>query len=151
MGIVTIKENVSTIEDQTYTANGFTLGNDTANQTLSFTTESGDIAFNSGTASGFTQSGSGLAVSISHSGGTVSGLSGSGLNYSVTDQSVGNSGFSGFSSGGILSDMNRFLSEIDRFDLAANDVSIDYRQVGNGSGSMDVICIDYDGDGNCNF
>ena len=76
----------------------------------------------------------------------VSGLSGSGLNYSVTDQSVGNSGVS---SGGILSDMNRFLSEIDRFDLAANDVSIDYRQVGNGSGSMDVICIDYDGSGNC--
>jgi hypothetical protein len=32
-----------------------------------------------------------------------------------------------------------------------NDVSIDYRQVGNGGGSMDVICIDYDGSGNCKF
>jgi hypothetical protein len=66
----------------------------------------------------------------------------------LTDQSVGDSRVS---SGQILSEINRFLSEIDRFGLAANDVSIDYRQVGNGGGSMDVICIDYDGSGNCKF
>ncbi|MBT8562848.1 filamentous hemagglutinin N-terminal domain-containing protein [Polynucleobacter paneuropaeus] len=87
VGTVTIKENVSTTGDQTYTAKGFTLGNGTANQTLSLTTQTGNIAFNAGSSggSGFTPAGSGLIVSIFNSGGTVSGLSGSGLNYSVTD------------------------------------------------------------------
>jgi hypothetical protein len=151
LGVISIEGNVSTTEDQTYTANSFTLGNGTANQILRFTTESGDITFNSGsTGSGFTQSGSGLTVDISKSGGTVSGLDGKGLTIIEANQSVGNSGFSSVSSGQILSEINRFLSEIDRFGLAANDVSIDYRQVGNG-GSMDVICIDYDGSGNCKF
>ena len=87
VGTVTIKENVSTTGDQTYTAKGFTLGDGTANQTLSLTTQTGNIAFNAGSSSGsgFTPAGSGLIVSIFNSGGTVSGLSGSGLNYSVTD------------------------------------------------------------------
>ncbi|QWD07055.1 filamentous hemagglutinin N-terminal domain-containing protein [Polynucleobacter paneuropaeus] len=87
VGTVTIKENVSTTGDQTYTAKGFTLGNGTANQTLSLTTQTGNIAFNAGSSSGsgFTPAGSGLIVSVFNGGGTVSGLSGSGLNYSVTD------------------------------------------------------------------
>jgi YDG domain len=88
VGRVTIKENVSTTGDQTYTANGFTLGNGTANQALSLTTETGNIAFNAGSSSGsgFTQAGSSLNVGVFNGGGTVAGLSNSGLNYTVTNK-----------------------------------------------------------------
>jgi hypothetical protein len=105
VGTVTIKENVSTTGDQTYTAKGFTLGNGTANQTLSLTTQTGNIAFNAGSSggSGFTPAGSGLIVSIFNSGGTVSGLSGSGLNYSVTDTTASASSSSTTSTSNLIS------------------------------------------------
>jgi hypothetical protein len=93
VGTVTIAENISTVGDQTYTANSFTLGNGTSNQSLDLTTENGNIAFNRGssTGSGFTQGGSGLTVGISNAGGTVSGLSGQGLAVNVINRSASES------------------------------------------------------------
>ena len=142
MGIVTIKENVSTTGDQTYTAKGFTLGNGTVNQTLSLTTQTGNIAFNAGSSSGsgFTPAGSGLIVSIFNGGGTVSGLSGSGLNYSVTDTtasassssttSTSNSTSAPYSDGGALQNSfnNEFMqlaSEI-MYDQSGGSVTVGF-------------------------
>ena len=142
VGIVTIKENVSTTGDQTYTAKGFTLGNGTVNQTLSLTTQTGNIAFNAGSSSGsgFTPAGSGLIVSIFNGGGTVSGLSGSGLNYSVTDTtasassssttSTSNSTSAPYSDGGALQNSfnNEFMqlaSEI-MYDQSGGSVTVGF-------------------------
>ena len=112
VGTITIKENISTTGDQTYTANGFTLGNGTTNQTLDLTTQSGNIAFNSGSGlgSGFTQGGSGLIVSLTTGGGSVSGLSGSGLNYHVTDTTASNSSSSSTSSSSASSSLANVLA-----------------------------------------
>jgi len=87
LGTVTIKNNISTTGDQTYTANNYVLGDGSSNQTLALSTQSGNITFNVGTSSGagFTPAGSGLFLDIFNGGGTVSGLSGSGLKYSITD------------------------------------------------------------------
>lgn len=93
LGTVTLKESISTIGDQTYTAKSFTLGDGTSNQVLDLTTQTGNIAFYAGTSSGsgFTTAGSGLTIGIFNGGGTVSGLSGSGLNYSVTNINIASS------------------------------------------------------------
>jgi hypothetical protein len=93
VGTVTIAENISTVGDQTYTANSFTLGNGTSNQALNLTTENGNIAFNRGSSagSGFTQGSSGLTIGISNAGGTVSGLSGQGLTVSMTNRNASTS------------------------------------------------------------
>jgi hypothetical protein len=120
VGTVTIKENISTTGDQTYTANSFTLGNGTTNQTLNLTTESGNIAFNSGSrvGSGFIQGGSGLIVGITNGGGTVSGLAGSGLNYNITDTSLRaasastSSASTSSSSGALQNSFNREFAQL---------------------------------------
>ncbi|MBT8607988.1 filamentous hemagglutinin N-terminal domain-containing protein [Polynucleobacter paneuropaeus] len=87
LGTVTIKDNISTTGDQTYTANNYVLGDGSSNQTLALSTKTGNITFNVGTSSGagFTPAGSGLFLDIFNGGGTVFGLSGSGLNYGITD------------------------------------------------------------------
>ncbi|OIN03681.1 hypothetical protein A9236_01960 [Polynucleobacter sp. QLW-P1DATA-2] len=148
VGTVTIKENVSTTGDQTYTAKGFTLGDGTANQTLSLTTQTGNIAFNAGisSGSGFTPAGSGLIVSIFNSGGTVSGLSGSGLNYSVTDTtasassssttSMSNLTFAQYSSGGAL--QNSFNNE---FTQLASEIMYDQSGGSVTVGSPSEACV----------
>jgi hypothetical protein len=43
------------------------------------------------------------------------------------------------------------LSEINRFEFAANDVLIDQRKVGNGGSGIGVNCVNYDEKGNCKF
>ena len=148
VGTVTIKENVSTKGDQTYTAKGFTLGNGTANQTLSLTTQTGNIAFNAGSSggSGFTPAGSGLIVSIFNSGGTVSGLSGSGLNYSVTDTTASASSSSTtstsnltsaqYSTGGAL--QNSFNNE---FTQLASEIMYDQSGGSVSVGSPSEACV----------
>ena len=148
VGTVTIKENVSTTGDQTYTAKGFTLGNGTANQTLSLTTQTGNIAFNAGSSggSGFTPAGSGLIVSIFNSGGTVSGLSGSGLNYSVTDTTASASSSSTtstsnltsaqYSTGGAL--QNSFNNE---FTQLASEIMYDQSGGSVSVGSPSEACV----------
>ena len=82
VGTVTIQSNVTTVGDQIYTANNYILGNGAANQTLDFSASSGNIVFNKGISGAFV-AGVGLNVNLSVNGGTVSGFSGSGLNYQV--------------------------------------------------------------------
>jgi hypothetical protein len=136
-GTISLLGDVTTLNNQEYTAQTITIGSNSLPRDYIFTSNEGEVIFNAGA--------SNVAPTV------ALGSSFTKANYAtsnLTNQSVGNSGVS---SGEILSEINRFLSEIDRFGLAANDISIDYRQVGNGGGSMDVICIDYDGSGNCKF
>ena len=85
IGNIGVMANVTTAGNQAYTANEMTLGDSTLpTATLTFTTKGGVITFNIGSGSG---SGNGISsnsnspVGFALQGGSVVGLSGSGLSY----------------------------------------------------------------------
>ena len=98
------------------------------------TTQTGNIAFNAGSSggSGFTSAGSGLTVGIFNGGGTVSGLSGSGLNYSVTDRTASASSSSSTnnsnaSTGALQNAFNHELTQLAfevSYDLSGGSVTV---------------------------
>jgi hypothetical protein len=90
-GAISIRENVSTVGDQIYTANNFILGNGQVNQMQEFIATSGSIVFNSGipAASGGVSQYNGVgSASFLASNGQVSGV---GSMYQVVDKNTNSS------------------------------------------------------------
>ena len=83
IGAVNILAGVTTSGNQTYTANAINLGNSAQpNATQIFTTSGGVITFNIGAAAGGGISNAGIApVGFALNGGSLVGISGSGLSY----------------------------------------------------------------------
>jgi hypothetical protein len=129
LGNISLAGNVTTLGNQEYTADQITVGtNLAADYTL--TSVEGRVIFN-------TSAGANVAPTIE-----------AGSSYRIIDTYTSNLSNQSSGSNGISSAL--VLSEINRFGMAANDVSIAYRKVGNGGSSMEITCVSYDETtGNC--
>jgi autotransporter-associated beta strand protein len=129
-GNITLLGDVTTLNNQEYTANQITVGANSLAEEYTFTSTEGRVIFNTGA--------SNVPPTIA-----------TGSSYRIADTYTSNLSNQSTGGGGISSAL--ILSEIHRFGLAANDVSIDQRKIGNGGSSMEITCVSYDDLGNCKF
>jgi autotransporter-associated beta strand protein len=129
-GNITLLGDVTTLNNQEYTANQITVGANSLAEEYTFTSTEGRVIFNTGASN-------------------VPPTVATGSSYRIADTYTSNLSNQSTGGGGISSAL--ILSEIHRFGLAANDVSIDQRKVGNGGSSMEIVCVNYDDNGNCRF
>ena len=128
LGDITLAGNITTLGNQEYTANQITVGTSTA-EDYTLTSVEGRVIFNTGAGTNVTP--------------TVS----AGSTYRIIDTYTSNLS-NGASFDGLAA---LILSEIYRSGVAANDAGGDYRKVGNGGSSMEIVCVNYDDNGNCRF
>jgi hypothetical protein len=128
LGDITLAGNITTLGNQEYTANQITVGTSTA-EDYTLTSVEGRVIFNTGAGTNVTP--------------TVS----AGSTYRIIDTYTSNLS-NGPSFDGLAA---LILSEIYRSGVAANDAGGDYRKVANGGSSMEIVCVNYDDNGNCRF
>ena len=128
LGNITLAGNVTTLGNQEYTADQITVGTNLAADYI-LTSVDGRVIFN-------TRAGTNVAPTLA-----------AGSTYRIVDSYTSSLSNQSSESNGISSAL--VLSEINRFALAANDSSDEYRRVGNGGGSMEIVCVSYDDTGKC--
>jgi autotransporter-associated beta strand protein len=129
VGAISLLGNVTTLNNQEYTANQITVGDISSASSYLFTSTKGRVIFN-------TAAGSNVVPTLV-----------TGNFYKILDTYTASLG-----SGSISSAL--VLSEINRSQVAANDGFNNLRKVGNGgsstgTGSLEILCVQYDDDGNC--
>ncbi|MBU3578135.1 S-layer family protein, partial [Polynucleobacter sp. UK-Kesae-W10] len=101
-GGINIVGNVSTVGNQTYTANTISLGSSSQAEHQIFATDGGVISFNVGGAGGGIASSNQMPIDLMMNGGSISGLNGAGISYNnigdTTSSGVNGSGSLGVSS-----------------------------------------------------
>ncbi|QWD79436.1 hypothetical protein ICV01_07270 [Polynucleobacter sp. MWH-Spelu-300-X4] len=128
LGTVTISGDVTTLGNQEYTANQIDIGTSQSTSAYTFTASEGRVIFNTGA-----------------TGSNVAPTAVGGNTYRVIDtESIR---LAKLSSNDITAAL--VLSEIHRTSKVNSDIIEESRKVSKGGTGLEIVCLDYDGDGNC--